>query len=354
MDSSLNFSEMLERIPCPAFAVKNGVVIHTNRAAQQRQIAQGAALSDYLDTEIEEYKNFTNGELCLTLTVCGLDCNATVVAQDDLRIFYLDAEYQEPELRAFALAAQYLKEPLSGAMTCANFLLPDSEDAEMQKQIAQLNKNLFQLHRALCNMTDAAQYQNSRPTRMEFRDVVSIFNEVMEKAAQHIKAGNATLTYCAPNKSVSATIDTEKIERALLNMVSNAVKFSAKGSNIHATLRVVGKKLYFSVENTSAKAPIKQTASVFAHYLRQPGIEDPACGIGLGMSIVRKAASAHGGTLLLEQLENAGVRFTMTAVIDKPKDTRLRSEIRLPVDYAGNYDHTLTELSDILPWELYK
>lgn len=353
MDSSVNFSDMIEQLNCPAFVAENGRVRYMNSAAEQRQICVDASISEYISQGAEEYANFSSGKLCLTLTVCGTNYNASVTCLNGAHVFYLDSDYQEPELRAFALAAQHLREPLANAMTCANYLLPSECSKDVQNQLARLNKNLYQLHRAICNMADAAHYQNPRLSRIEYREIGSIFSEIMEKAAQLISKGTHTLTYKNLTKSVGSMVDAEKLERALLNMISNAVKFAPKGSEINASVRVVGKKIYFSVENINDMPVTGKAANIFAHYLREPGIEHPETGIGLGMAIVRKAAAVHGGTLLMEQLDT-GLRFTMAINIQPLKSARLRSNVQFPVDYAGGYDHALTELSDILSHELYK
>ena len=351
MESSVNFPEMLEQLHCPAFIVENGIVVMANQGAIQRQIAIGSAVCDYISLGAEEYREFSQGKLCLTLRVCDVNYDACVVCNEQLHIFYLDSDYQEPELRAFALAAQHLREPLANAMTCANYLLPESSSEEMQNQLAQLNKNLHQLHRAICNMSDTANYEKSHSACLAYQEIRSLFEEVMEKAATYIAKGEHTLTYTNLASPVFTKVDAEKLERALLNMLSNAVKFAPKGSEIHATIRQSGKKLYFCIENINTNS--NQTANIFANYLREPGIEHPQTGIGLGMAIVRKSAALHGGTVLMELLEDAKIRLTMTIAVSAAQGDTLRSPVRMPVDYAGGYDHALTELSDILTTELY-
>ncbi len=353
MERSLNFTEILENIPSPAFAVENGVIVQANQAAQKRLFSVGADIADYIMIGAEEYAEFTEGKLCLTLSVFDAPVNVTVVNCDQYHVFYLESDYAEAELRAFALAAQHLREPLANAMTCANGLISDIAP-EDSPELYQLNKNLYRLHRAICNMSDAAHHQNARSSRFEYREIGSIFSEVMEKTAQLLSVGKHKLEYTGLSKPVSTLVDAEKLERALLNMVSNSVKFSPKGSTIEVSLRSSGTKLYFTVRNICAKEACNQSGNIYANYLREPGIDNPNIGIGLGMTIVRKTAAAHGGTLLLEQSESFGIRFTMTIPIESLKSPKLRSGIRLPVDYAGAYDHTLTELSDILPAELYR
>ncbi|MDY4507211.1 MAG: ATP-binding protein, partial [Candidatus Faecousia sp.] len=93
--------------------------------------------------------------------------------------------------------------------------------------------------------------------------------------------------------------------------------------------------------------------SVYNRYLRQPCIEEGRNGLGLGMVLVRSAAASHGGAVLIDQPEGGGARVTMTIAIRQSTSGTLRSPI-LRVDYAGEQDHALVELSDCLPPSLYK
>lgn len=351
MEQTVNPSELLEKINLPAFLVENGTVVCVNEAAQKKQITIGLEISPCISTGAEEYAQFTDGKLCITLTVCGALLTATVVPNGDAHLFCLEPDFQDPELRAFALAAQHLREPLANALTCANLL---SEQDGASDQLSQLNRNLYQLHRAICNMSDTAEYHNQRHSKMEYRDVCGVFSEVMEKAAALLFEGNHSLEFSVPSEAVNTLIDAEKLERALLNMISNAVKFSPKDSTVRAEMHRNGQKLYFTVQNINDKNADTPASNVFSCYLREPGIEPPNKGIGLGMSIVQKTAAAHNGTLLMEKSESAGVRFTMSIAVQSVKPDKLRSNIRYPVDYAGGYDRALTELSDVLPAKLYK
>ena len=94
-------------------------------------------------------------------------------------------------------------------------------------------------------------------------------------------------------------------------------------------------------------------SNVFTRYQRQPGIEDSRFGIGLGMVLIRNAAAAHGGTVLIDQSQGSGTRVTLTIKVQQNPSNTLRSPV-LRVDYAGERDHCLLELSEILPAHLYK
>ena len=71
------------------------------------------------------------------------------------------------------------------------------------------------------------------------------------------------------------------------------------------------------------------------------------------MVLIRNAAAAHGGTVLIDQPHGFGTRVTLTLALRQDTTNHLRSPM-IRVDYAGERDHCLLELSDSLPAFLYE
>lgn len=357
MERSLDPQEILEHVTRPAFLVQDGIITNANRAALARQIKTGTAVADLIRTGQLEYKEFSNGRLCLTLCLDNIIFHASAVKADTCDIFYLESEFTEPELQVLALAAQQLREPLADALTCTDALMPDTkcrDNPELSYQLQKINRSLYRIHRAICNMSDAAQYSNQRLSRMETNDVSAVIAEIMDKACCFASEAGRTLVYKGPPQAVYCSIDAEKLERALLNMVSNAIKYSSAGSTIHAKLDRTGKRISFSIRNDTDGLSAHTRATLFNSFTREPGLGDSCNGIGLGMTIIRSAAAAHGGALLFDQPSPQELRFTMTLPVHRSTENTVRSPVLLPVDYAGGYDHTLTELADVLPPKLYE
>ena len=355
MEQIIDTQELLEQIMCPVFIVKDGIIIQANHAALQRQIEPGTAIQDILFTGQQEYNQFTEGGLCLALCVGNITYTACVVKKESHDVFYLESDYSEPELRAFALASQALRESLGNAMTSADMMLPDTQSSpELKQQLLEISRNLHQLHRAICNMSDAASYGNNRPARVEYRDLASVVDEILEKAQTLVAKTGRTLKYNTLNQSVYSLIDAEKLERAILNLISNAVKYGRNDAPIRVTVEQQEGRFRFSVQNPIDGIGASAYKNLFSYFLREPGIENSRSGIGLGMTIVRSAAMAHEGTVLFDQPAPDCIRFTLSIPIRKSTEYTLRSPVLLPVDYAGGYDHALTELSDILPADLFE
>lgn len=346
--------ELLDLILQPAFCVKDGRIQKVNAAAASRMLSVGDTLGPLLRTGQEEYAAFTGGCLYLVLEISGAPCGASVTRHGDTDVFLLEQDEEQENLRAMALAAQELREPLSVIMTVTDALFPilTSQEKGMDAQTARINRGLFQMLRVVSNMSDAARFSGETAGHMETRDISQIFDELFERAGGLMAHTGLTLHYTGLRQRVFCLVDGERLERAVYNLLSNAMKFTPKGGAVEAKVQRKGEKLYLSVQDNGCGVPETIQSTIYSRYLRQPGVEDGRYGIGLGMLLVRSAAACHGGTVLMEQVPGGGVRFTMTVAIRQNARPALRSPM-LQVDYAGERDHALTELSDSLPSLLY-
>ncbi len=348
--------QTLDLIPQPAFCVHDGLITGANSAAMQRQFCVGTAITELLVTGKEEYAQYCGGTLSLTLCAANTIYNASVVRLEDCDIFSLEPEADQTELRAMALAAQTLREPLASIMTVTDHILDADTQATpaMRQRLSQINRGLFRLQRLIGNMTQASQCGSGKILpRLETRNVRAVFDEIFEKAAVLAEQAGQEVLFTGLQQDIFCLVDSGLLEQAIYNLLSNAIKFSTNGNCITAKLSRNRNKLYFTIQDGGQGVEPALRSSVFTRYQRQPGIEDGRYGIGLGMTIVRAAANAHGGTLLMEQPEGEGARFTMTIAIRQNIDGIVRSPI-IPIDASGGYSRELIELSDVLPASLYE
>ena len=342
---------MLELMRQPAFAVRDGVIVYINHAAAGILVVPGTAVSQFLSPDEQEYILPEDGCLYLTLCVEEHCYDASVSALDGYHIFVLDQEDAASHLQALALAARELRVPLSNMMIAADRLLPHLAEDSAAQQAEYMNRSLHQMLRLIGNMSDAARYATEAIPRQELRDITSLMQEIFDKAGALLEHTGVRLKFTNLPESVYSLTDAEKLERAIYNMLSNAVKHA--GSTVEASLTRKGQKLCLTVCDHGDGIPDNILGNIFSMHLRQPGLEDGRHGIGLGMVMIRSAARAHSGTVLVERLKEGGTRLTLTLAIRNQLDGNLRSPI-LRVDYAGDSDHALTELADVLPAKLYK
>ena len=119
------------------------------------------------------------------------------------------------------------------------------------------------------------------------------------------------------------------------------------------TLRRNGDRVSLTIADNGEGIADQVYPTLFRRYLRQPGLEDSRYGLGLGMSLIRSAAIAHGGTVLVTPGIQGGTRVVLALSAKSKSGNQLRSPI-FRMDYTGGRDHQLVELSEVLPKESYK
>lgn len=353
MEQFQNALGMLDLMQQPAFCVQSGTIMKVNSAAAVFLIEAGIKIETLLHTGAEEYADYSGGSLYLTLSICGQCISACVTRMQEFDVFTLEQAEADAHLQALALAARELREPLSNVMITADRLFPDlaNGDEKTQDQLSRINRGLFQMLRIISNMSDANSYSADIGSHQEIRDICAVLDEVFRHAAALTAHTAVTLNYTGHPESVYTLADTQKLERMVLNILSNAIKFTPPGGTINAKLTRRGMRMYLSVCDSGSGIPENLRGSVFSRYTREPGLEDSRYGLGLGMTLIRRTAMLHGGAVLIDHPEQVGTRITVSFAI-RQGSAMVRSP-RFRIDYAGERDHGLIELSDVLPAHLY-
>lgn len=355
MEEQNNKYTMLDLMLRPAFCVEGSIISHVNQAASRYMLTQGTDIQSLISTGAQEYSEFNDGCLYLTLEIAEESIGVSVVRTNGMDIFMLEQQEEQAELRAMALAAKELREPLAGVLTVTDRLFPlvaKDDNPKAQVQAAQVNRRLFQMLRIVSNMSDALTYSQHPLPRMEYLEIRSFFEEIMAKSQNLLEQGALTLHYNGLHENVYTLANSERLERAAYNLLSNAAKYSSAGSVIEVRLTRRDNRLYLSVSDQGSGIDNASIGSIYTRFQRESSLEDVRNGIGLGMILVRTTAALHGGALLIDHPNEIGTRTTMTIEIRHSKNIVHSPAFR--IDYAGEWDHALLELSDCLPSDLYR
>ena len=345
--------QLLELISKPAFCVKDGSIAYANQAATSMQIHPGIAIEKLIPDNYEAYTSFQNGCLFITLKIAGVDCGASVTKSAEYDFFTLEDPVSSDQLRSLSLAGQHLRIPLANLAASIDNLFAEKTSRTLRPHADKIRKGIHQLHRIINNMSDTAFLGSNTPTN-EILNVGSIIDEIIEKSMAFLSDAGVSIQYAGLDHTIYTQANRNLLDRAIFNMLSNAVKFSDPQCPISAALTQKDNKVLFSVCNTSRNTRPEVLANAFCSFQRKPAIEDSRRGIGLGMPLILAAAQAHGGTVLIDQPTPETVRVTLTLAIRQPEDsTVLRNPLTRSIDYAGGRDHALLELSEVLPPETY-
>jgi signal transduction histidine kinase len=106
--------------------------------------------------------------------------------------------------------------------------------------------------------------------------------------------------------------DEERLEQALDNLIGNAIKFTPAGGRVRVTLTAVGGTARLEVTDTGSGIPAGEQTHLFERFYRADAARRPAVrGLGIGLSVVRAVAEAHGGSATVRSTEGAGAQFAL-------------------------------------------
>lgn len=291
MEQQQNWTQLLELLERPAFTVEQGRVSWANREALARLVSTGQEIHSLLQTGAEEYAHLGSGSLCLSLQIADTQQGAAVRRlAEGVDLFLLDQEADLAGLKQLALAARQLREPLGNTMIAADRLFPELELTEapgLQEQMARMNQGLFQLLRIINNMADAEQYLAGALPNRETTALGGFFGEILEKAAALGEKAGVQLIYTPPVREGMGNIDRQKVERAVYNLLSNALRFTPKGGLIRVSLTLERERAVLRVQDNGDGLHRQIQRDLFNRYRRSPAVEDGRFGLGLGLLLVR-------------------------------------------------------------------
>lgn len=106
--------------------------------------------------------------------------------------------------------------------------------------------------------------------------------------------------------------DSKRVEQILVNLLSNAGKFTPSGGRVDVTVSSTAGKVSFVVSDTGPGIPVEQQDAIFEPFVQaDASLTRVHGGAGLGLAISRKLATLMGGDLTVESEPGRGSRFTL-------------------------------------------
>jgi signal transduction histidine kinase len=113
--------------------------------------------------------------------------------------------------------------------------------------------------------------------------------------------------------SITARADPERVTQVLINLLSNALKFTKAGGHIGADCASTGDTVSIRVSDTGIGIAADKHESIFEPFVQlKESLADRQSGVGLGLAISRDLARAMHGDLNVESSEGKGARFTLS------------------------------------------
>lgn len=144
-------------------------------------------------------------------------------------------------------------------------------------------------------------------------DLEQVVKNTLDAYEVRIRDRGFDLEYIGPGRALPALhMDTGAMDRAIANLVDNAIKYSKNGGKISIRLQCRAREVLLSVADEGIGIPADEHDRVFDRFHRvSTGLVHDVKGTGLGLSLVQHIVNAHGGTVSLESEVGEGSTFTI-------------------------------------------
>jgi signal transduction histidine kinase/DNA-binding response OmpR family regulator len=228
-------------------------------------------------------------------------------------------------LRAMSHELRTPLNAISGYTEILELGIRGAVNPEQIKDLGRIKRAASYLLRLINDVLTIARFEGARPLDLISIRVNGMLSEVEGLCALQAKAKSLTLTVAQCASEVLVAADTERFQQILLNLITNATKFTTAGGRIDVICDVHANAVRIRVMDTGLGVRPVDLERVFEPFVQIDRHLTSATqqGVGLGLSISRELARAMRGDLTLESTEGVGSTFTLTLPLasEKSADT---------------------------------
>ena len=160
---------------------------------------------------------------------------------------------------------------------------------------------------------DLAKLRNSKLVlKAEEVDLIPFLKPIIHSFSSRAEALSISFRILLPDHQIVIWIDKEKIEQALINLLSNAFKFCTKGE-IMVEVREETNRVIIKVEDTGIGIPSDEAEKIFDNYYQvERPYNENVSGTGIGLYLVKEYVNLHKGSIELQSRENEGSTFAIS------------------------------------------
>lgn len=223
----------------------------------------------------------------------------------------------------------------------------NNDSKNLNKYLHITKQNCYRLLRLVNNSIDISKIDSGFfQINLQNHNIISLVEDITLSVAEYIENKNIQLQFDTNIEELVIACDPDKIERIMLNLLSNATKFTKKDGSIFVNLNKENDKIYISVKDTGIGIPKEKLDLVFQRYRQanNPLVKNNQ-GSGIGLSLVKSLVEMHNGRVYVFSESNKGSEF----IVELPA---IASASEIPINLQtdmneGRIERINIEFSDI-------
>jgi two-component system sensor kinase FixL len=218
-----------------------------------------------------------------------------------------------------SMASHEFRTPLSTILSSTTLIAKHLENGSIEKtekhfdRVVSSVKHLTQILDDLLSLTKLAE--GKIPLNRERFMIHDFCEEFMEMNRGLLKS-NQELIIKTPTRNQEVFLDKKLLNHILLNLFSNAIKYSKDDGKIKCEVAIVDQQLEIKIIDEGIGIPVSEQKHLFTRFFRGANVINIQ-GTGLGLNIVREYLEVMNGTIEFESIENGGTTFTVKIPLGK-------------------------------------
>lgn len=226
-----------------------------------------------------------------------------------------------------------------------NGSLIENQD-KLEKYVHVITQNCYRQSKLVNNLLDLSKIESGFfKLHLSNENIVSVIENVVQSVSEYVENKGLKIIFDTDIEEKIIACDPINIERVMLNLISNAIKFTMQGGEIFVNILDKGATVDISVKDTGIGIAKNYLDVIFKRFKQvDKSLSRNAEGTGIGLCLVKSIVELHGGKINLESELGKGSKFTIefpSRIVELPYDTNNNSSIRSEIQTIN------TEFSDI-------
>lgn len=221
-------------------------------------------------------------------------------------------EINKTKDKFLSIIATDLKNPFYSILGLSEMMIKDYDTTsteDLKKYLEALNKSTTNTFKLLENLLDWARTQKGNmPFNPELISIPQLLNAKLETLNQYAKEKQISINYHFPEK-LYAKVDSNMISSIFRNLISNAINFSNRNSEINIYAKLIGNEIEFTVKDNGIGIPENQVKKLFRIDVSPTKTQNNESGTGLGLILCKEFVERHNGRIWAECEEGMGCEF---------------------------------------------
>jgi len=272
-------------------------------------------------------------------------------------------EVDEIKSRFFANISHEFRTPLTLILGPSKDLMEKINDEEIKRVLGMINRNAKKLLALVNQLLDVSKLESgSMKLETEPQNIVPLIKNILFTFSSFAERKGIKIKFTFTDNEIISYIDSDKIEKIITNILSNAFKFTPEGGNVEVNISKDAKFVNIIISDTGIGIPEEKLSKIFDRFFQVDGSHTRDYeGTGLGLSLTKELIELHKGTIEVESTAGKGSVFMIRIplgkahlkpeeIIEKRKGSKLavnstKFDSLLELD-EKNYDELKSEFSE--------